>query len=620
MLFEISQNLGSILQYHKYPPASNRDAWDNLPLELKGMLIEAGVRYLEQPYPMVLATDFMEFSRTGNRVHYENKFFARRTHLNALVLAECVEYQGRFRDAIINGVCLICEEIAWQLPAHNSYVRDSEQEILPDITRPVIDLFAAETGAVLAVTEYLLRDEFKKISPFISKMINEQIKKRIILPYLTEHFWWMGDGKSPMNNWTSWCTQNILLTVFTRKESCYPEWKEISEKVLHKACKSLDFFLADYEEDGCCDEGAQYYRHAALTLFISLEVLNDITDDGFAEVYHKTKIINMADYIHRAHIAGPYYINFADCSSLAGRCGVREFLFGKRTGNHPLMAFSAKDYQTNDNPLDLSEQNLFYRLQAIFHHQEIMDYKEIAVETDTAKDDIYYPSTGLFIARDAHFCLAVKGGNNGDSHNHNDTGSFIIYKDGQPLFIDIGVESYTKKTFSASRYEIWTMQSAWHNLPTFGNIMQKDGKEYGARKTEWKMDEHEACISMDLASAYPDHRILSYVRSVKLEKERRIMIHDHFKLDTDEKEQPAVQPVVLSLLTWEKPDIHKAAQDDNLYELKIGNIGQCRIDGVCHFTVEEVPIHDPRLKNVWKDYIYRVLLTVREDTVQLEIT
>ena len=64
------------------------------------------------------------------------------------------------------------------------------------------------------------------------------------------------------------------------------------------------------------------------------------------------------------------------------------------------------------------------------------------------------------------FALAVKAGDNNDNHNHNDTGSLTLYKNGQPALADIGVESYTGKTFSAQRYEIWTMQSGYHNLPT----------------------------------------------------------------------------------------------------------------------------------------------------------
>ena len=62
--------------------------------------------------------------------------------------------------------------------------------------------------------------------------------------------------------------------------------------------------------------------------------------------------------------------------------------------------------------------------------------------------------------------LAAQGGHNAESHNHNDVGNFIVYADGQPAIIDVGVETYTAKTFSSQRYEIWTMQSAYHNLPS----------------------------------------------------------------------------------------------------------------------------------------------------------
>ena len=68
-----------------------------------------------------------------------------------------------------------------------------------------------------------------------------------------------------------------------------------------------------------------------------------------------------------------------------------------------------------------------------------------------------YPDTGLYISECATYQLAVKAGNNDDSHNHNDVGSFILFKQGAPFIIDIGVETYSKKTFSPERYEIWTM-------------------------------------------------------------------------------------------------------------------------------------------------------------------
>ncbi|MFR6092659.1 MAG: heparinase II/III family protein [Faecalibacterium prausnitzii] len=63
---------------------------------------------------------------------------------------------------------------------------------------------------------------------------------------------------------------------------------------------------------------------------------------------------------------------------------------------------------------------------------------------------VWYPSVGVYAARQGSWVLGAKFGSNGDSHNHNDTGSITVYKDGRPFLIDIGVESYTQKTFSPS--------------------------------------------------------------------------------------------------------------------------------------------------------------------------
>lgn len=101
------------------------------------------------PLPLSL---WLDFTHTGRRTPWETAYFSRRARLCALVSAECVEHKGRFLDEIADTVWAICEESAWQLPAHNSYVRDTPQLPLPDTTRPIVDLFAAETGALLALT------------------------------------------------------------------------------------------------------------------------------------------------------------------------------------------------------------------------------------------------------------------------------------------------------------------------------------------------------------------------------------------------------------------------------------------------------------------------------------
>lgn len=636
MFTELADKLGSPAQsFAPSAPIGDRKAWEALDPSLAQTLVREGERFLGYDCPTLRATDFMEFSRTGNRVNYEAKLFARRTTLNTLVLAECVENQGRFLDDIVNLLFAICEESAWQLPAHNAYERDVPQLLLPDVTRPVIDLFAAETGAVLAMAEYLLKKPLADISPLIGAMITDNLNRRIFTPYLNEHFWWMGDGESPMNNWTIWCTQNILIAAFAHDSGSRLDGLH-RDAIFHKACQSIDYFLAEYGEDGCCDEGAQYYRHAGLCLFGCMEILNAITDGGFSSLYQNQKIQNIALYILNVHVDGIYYVNFSDCSPVAGRCNAREFLFGKRIGSTGLMRQAAADYKQSESPLLPQEQNLYYRLLTVFTHQEMIAYD---TGTPVFHPDLYYGSVGLFLARDEHLCLAVKAGDNDDSHNHNDTGSFTVYKDGKPLFIDVGVESYTKKTFSPERYSIWTMQSQYHNLPSFGNCekkedaaspyaytdeigtnltlnnsnhanlfaMQMNGAKYKAKDVEYSLDSDRCQISMDLADAYPATGIRSYRRTAVLEKGKQISIHDHYEGDQ--------RPIILSLMTYEKPSWDAASST-----LQIGeNFGTCKIDGAREVHSEPIPITDPRLQNAWTHEIHRTLVLFRKDELTLTI-
>ena len=96
---------------------------------------------------------------------------------------------------------------------------------------------------------------------------------------------------------------------------------------------------------------------------------------------------------------------------------------------------------------------------------EVTDFAKTAAPA--APHDVWYPSVGILVSRRGAYALGGKAGSNADSHNHNDVGSVTLYRDGRPLLIDVGVETYSKKTFSPQRYEIWTMQSGWHNLPQF---------------------------------------------------------------------------------------------------------------------------------------------------------
>lgn len=588
--------LADVLPAFRAAPAfTNRSFWTGLPANLRDLLIADGEKALEDSWPLLTAHAYRAFCETGNRVDYETAYFARRTKLNALVLAEAVEAAGRFTDAIVDGIYLLCEESGWQLPAHNSQARNTRQAPLPDPDRPVVDLFAAETGAQLAVIAQLLGDVLDAASPMILARIDREIAQRITTPYLNRHFWWMGNGDEPMNNWTAWCTQNVLLTTF-----CRPTDQKTRRAVIAKAAGSLDAFLKDYAEDGACEEGALYYRHAALCLFGALRVMDGVSPGAFAPLWRDTKIANMAEFIVHAHVANDHYINFADASAVLPPCGPREFLFGKAVGSEPLMALAASDTARNPRPDYPEDMNLSYRLLALEALAGIATF----TTPPRPPADIYYPGCGVFIARDERFVLAAKAGDNDDGHNHNDVGNVILYKDGRPLLIDIGVETYTARTFSSRRYEIWTMQSGYHNLPAFEGVDQQAGAQFAATEVDVRLAAHSASIGMELAHAYPEEAgVRSYRRTVRLDKGGSVTITDIHH---------GSRAATLSLMLSEQPVVSAEG-------IAVGDLGTIRLSGALTPRVEEIEIADARLRQAWPGVLYRVLVPLAGNELVLEI-
>lgn len=578
------------------PAATDRASWNGLDAATQKQLLEAGTTALEQEWPALPASLYAEFTTTGNRVRFEEKYFGRRKILNALVLAECVERKGHFLDGIIEGIQLICEEAGWQLPAHNTQSRDAINTGIVDPEKPVIDLFAAETGAQLATLTSLLADDLKAHNPEIIARIDQEIETRITRPYLTRQFWWMGNGDERMNNWTVWCTQNILLATFT----C-PTDQKTRHDVVKTAVASLDAFLKTYAEDGACEEGAHYYGHAGLCLFNALNILANIAPQAFAPLWNAPKIKNMAEYIVHAHAGGGWYFNFADSPPKIEPLGAREFLFGSAVGSQSLIDFAVTDWRQDPDFLYPDEINLLYRLQTLFAAKAMHTHQ---LQQPTATDH-YYPGIGLLIARDTQFALAVKAGNNGDGHNHNDVGSFIIYKNDQPFLIDVGVETYTSKTFSPDRYDIWTMQSAFHNLQTFGGVMQHDGAEFAAKDVDVKMQKGEVSIKMQLAEAYPHAaKLRSYTRHVQLIKDHEIVVEDQVDSDLS---------ATLSLMFAALPTLSKDT-------IILDGVGKIIISGGGELALETINIQDARLRKCWPETLYRVLVPVVKGRLRLAIS
>jgi hypothetical protein len=568
-------------------------------------LIEAGTRRLGAAWEPLPATLFLEYRRNGNRSNYERVRNIRRERLASLVLAECAENQGRYLDEIANGIWTTCEETFWGVPAHLNMQQAGPG--LPDAAEPVVDLFAAETSSLLAWTDYLLGSRLDSVSPLIRQRIRLEAERRLLAPCLSRvDFWWMGLDPAQsreLNNWTPWIVSNWLATVLLLES-------DSAERVaaVHKSLRSLDRFVAAYHEDGGCDEGPGYWFRAGGSLFDCLELLYS-SSNGAIDFYEVPLIQEIGRYIYRAHIYENSFINFADAAAKLRIAGDLVFRYGNRIGDARMQALGAYAAE-KEGWLPAPGESIGRQLPALFNLSAL----KAAPRNQPLPRDVWLPGIQVMAARrkeGSHegLYLAAQGGHNAESHNHNDVGNFIVYADGRPVIIDVGVETYTAKTFSSRRYEIWTMQSGYHNLPTIDGVMQQAGRQFAARDVTCRSDDRGAMFSLDIAGAFPpEARLESWKRDLRLDRERNeVEVRDAFVLNR------AVGRIAQTLMTPWKAQHARAGE--LLLEIDPLPSGKVRIvydAKLLSPEIEEMKIEDSRLKSSWGDRLYRILLTVQK--------
>ncbi len=594
-------------QWNPWPRYDDRVAWEGLPEQVRKDLIANGEKYLGYDWPDLPATRFLEFAREGNRSRYEQQHFARRYALTNLLVAECVEGKGRFLDDLANGVWAICEESFWGVPAHVGAQKAGSG--LPDPAEPVVDLFAAETGESLAWTFYLIGEQLDRVSPMLCKRIRCEMDRRILTPcFERDDFGWMGFKGGRVNNWNPWCNASWLACTLLVEPD---EPRRIAS--VAKIVRSLDHFLDVYTDDGGCDEGPGYWSRAGASLLDGLDLLHSATNGGI-DVYDRPLIQGIGRYIYRVHIADDYFVNFADASARAHPPAELVWRYGARIGDDRLARFGAYLHgREGGSFVGKGGYTVGRYLSEIFHFTQV----EAAQAAAPLPRDVWFDGIQVIAARDAEGTsrgcfLAAKGGHNAESHNHNDVGNFIVYADGRPIFIDIGVETYSRKTFSSQRYEIWTMQSAWHNLPTIDGAMQSPGGQFAARDVRYEVIDDHAQLRLDIARAYPARANLkSWVRTIRLNRGRDIVVTEEYVLDKPAKE------ITLSMVTPCK------ATEQGAGRLRLETLDKPPVvmqvvydAGKLKPTLETVPVEDGHLRSVWPEQLTRILLKAEKPAMQ----
>ncbi len=590
----------------EFPPASDRAAWTAMAQGGAqkvwcGEIVSCAENVLGQPWPDCTYGLLLDYTRKNSRIAYETPYFERRVRLVYAVLAECIEYKGRFTEEICEGMWHLLGEPIWCIPAHENYA-GSDPTPLPGLYK--VDLFASATGALLADMKMLLGAELNAFSASLMERVGNTVMERVIAPMETapEHAWWI-NGR---NNWSAWCSYNVVNSGLSFLE----DKPERLAKLLDFLLTVVDRFLGNYSPDGGCDEGPMYWGVAAAKMFLFADRINWKTGGAYAEFFKQPLIRNMGEYYPKMNLCGDWFMNPADASARIPKKQVGLiYRYGELTGSSLMKefaieaAYGMKPEEGRIAPIqgaNRANSTLTFLLRDLFWTPGTLP------KTKTRRPECtFLPDLQCMVIRedtlhaDRGTVAAIKGGHNGESHNHNDAGQFTIFRNGAPVIVDPGNMKYNRLTFSERRYEFWHLSALGHNPAQFNGVIQQAGAEYHAEVLENITEGSRPGLLLELSKAYPrEAGIASYTRRLTLDRTTGIVEISERVLSDKELN------IRLFLYTPLKPEV-KSADSIAWPSMRLA------ASGVAFTGMEEIELDDSIMNEAWGKSLFRLIFDMK---------
>ncbi len=434
-----------------------------------------------QAIPVLKRSDFRRYRRTGDREVVQARTTERRQELNRAALALWLGHPAASVDYLQDLLWAYCEDSTWVMAAHEGRA---------------IDLGSAALGATLAEIVHVLGG---RLEEEVTARVGREIERRIFEPYRdyrNTDFW-----KTVRMNWNHVCNGEVIRAALYRIAD-----PAVLANLTHGPIQNMTYALDGFADDGGCEEGTGYwgygFGHYVKTAYAlwrrtggALDLMKDETG----------KIERICRYPLAAHIAGPLRASFADCS--------QGYIAAE-------VALMVNAFYPIPELYGLCEPGPAGRIQVGGMHELALYRGERAGKAGGGKDYVL-PDLGMASMRGAPgpeqltaLCLA---GNNGVPHNHNDIGSFMVYKRGRLALTDPGGPKYTAKTFGPKRYESLFCGSQGHSVPRINGRGQEAGHDYaGTLAVENLNGTGVKRAVVDMTRAYPAGTVKALVRTFEL--------------------------------------------------------------------------------------------------------
>lgn len=475
--------------------ARDKKLWENVRVSddfsqhRKELLALYEKSFKEAPRPHS-ASDILENNDNGLwRLQFDQ---LQSSALLSLIYPDNKEYY----NALVDTAWAYLNEYTWAPLGH--YTEFYYGRTPKDFDYGLLDIFACSVAFSLAEIKSLFADRFPQL---LIDRITYEIRRRTIEPFLNRKFFW----ETHNNNWTAVCTGAVGSVLIYEAPELYFE----NQKRLHDA---MTHYLDSYKEDGMCVEGVGYW-YFGFGFFACFAMLERELTNGSVDYLADPKVKEIAKFLQKTFLQRDILVTFGDCSIN------QSYFFGI-----PHMLRTVYGDEIEKLPPDLGlvvEDNTHFAfaLRSIIYYSKdnISDSVREGV-TYTAKNSCY-----LF-KRTSKYGFGSKGGNNGESHNHIDVGTFIIANKNRQIICDTGAGPYEEGYHTDKRYTFFHPSAKAHNIPTFDGVGEDSIRRDDVVIT---YDEASSSAKMDIKEAYEGDYVKRAERCFLFEEDK-ITLCDSF--------------------------------------------------------------------------------------------
>lgn len=468
-------------------PYSDRTAWDSLRRTGKydGFL----KRMQDFRFPAFSEDDYFSLSN-GTAVSSARGLEMMRGRAKGLAQAawaECLENRGAYVKVIEDGLRDLLKQPSWVSPRNDFDFKNFKG------VEYSVELTSALYAHTIAQTLYMMGN---KLPSALREEAVSAIRKRVFEPVLRKIANQDNNREnaflSMTNNYNHVCLSGVVgaaLTVLADRHE-----RAVFAYIGEYYSKNG---ISGFGDDGYCTEGVGYYNYGFGHFALLRETLWQATT-GRIDLFQDPKVARIARYGIELEIINGIYPAIADSRTDAKPDSLLMYYLSRNLG----LGIAAFDELS---PLGRTTNNLMDVMLAFPNSALLAKQSHKKAETPIRS---YFEQSAVLVMRPSpnstcQLGVAFKGGNNQESHNHNDVGSYSVVLGQEMLMGDMGSIPYTADIFTpAKRYTYKTLASFGHPVPLVDDAQQETGAEAVARVLSANFSENRDTLEVDLTAAY----------------------------------------------------------------------------------------------------------------------